>query len=97
MSRVFIAAIVMTVIPVTAQTPAAPMLPDANPEWYQRRDTWQETVRLSREAIAQHLAARPTRVGAIAQDAGTGHVAKARMKPLLHAIFVHALFVGVGG
>ena len=59
MSRVFIAAIVMTVIPVTAQTPAAPMLPDTNPEWYQRRDTWQETVRLSREAIARHLAATP--------------------------------------
>ena len=37
--------------PVTATA----KLPKDNPEWYVRKDTWQETMRVSREALAKHL------------------------------------------
>ncbi|MCB1126028.1 MAG: hypothetical protein KDM81_06005, partial [Verrucomicrobiae bacterium] len=33
---------------------AAVEVPGDRPEWYQRGDTWQETVRLSREALVRH-------------------------------------------
>ncbi len=34
-------------------TQAAPRLPKTNPDWYARQQTWQETIRLSRESLAK--------------------------------------------
>ncbi len=36
-----------------------PQLPATDPAWYLRQDTWQETVRQSREALARYLKANP--------------------------------------
>jgi len=33
--------------------------PNTDPQWYSRQSTWQETVRVSREALAKHLAKTP--------------------------------------
>jgi hypothetical protein len=49
----------MTMLVATAYTSAAPRLPKTNPEWYVRQDTWHETLRLSREALFEHLKKTP--------------------------------------
>ena len=35
---------------------AAPKAPDGDPEWYLRKESWQDTMRVSREALVRHLA-----------------------------------------
>ncbi len=56
MSRTFVLALLMMTFLGAAFTTAAPA---ADPEWYSRQDTWQETVRLSREALARYLDKSP--------------------------------------
>ncbi len=53
MSRMLVPVFVMTLLFGAAHAPAAPKLPEKTPEWYLRRDTWQETLRQSREAMAK--------------------------------------------
>ncbi len=55
MSR-FLAAVLLSPLLLAATSAlAAPRLPKENPEWYSRQDTWQETVRVSREALVEYL------------------------------------------
>lgn len=44
----------------------------ADPQWYLRQDTWQETMRQSREALAAHLNADPDSVQLPGTPAGVG-------------------------
>jgi len=46
----------------TASALAAPKPAQTDPEWYLRQDTWQETVRQSREALARYRKANPNSV-----------------------------------
>jgi len=59
MSRLVAPAFVVSILLVPTAAPAAPRLPKTDPEWYSRQDTWQETVRLSREALVRHLDETP--------------------------------------
>jgi len=59
MSRILVSTFLMAILLGAASTAAAPRLPKTDPEWYLRQDTWQETVRLSREALARYLEKTP--------------------------------------
>ncbi len=59
MSRAFIPAFVAMMFVVAIASPTVAKLPKENPQWYHRQDTWQETLRLSREALVEHLKATP--------------------------------------
>ncbi|NQU25110.1 MAG: hypothetical protein HQ567_27810, partial [Candidatus Nealsonbacteria bacterium] len=58
MLRMFIAAFVLFLLGTTP-VPATPELPKTDPDWYLRQATWQETLRLSREALVLHVKASP--------------------------------------
>jgi len=72
MARFVFPAFVMTVLIGVAPALAAPKPPKTNPEWYVRQDTWQETVRLSREAAARHVKATPRVVVPVVPGAPKG-------------------------
>jgi len=59
MARFVSSAFVATILLVPIAAPAARRLPKNDPEWYSRQSTWQETVRVSREALVQHLDKTP--------------------------------------
>ncbi len=59
MSRILIPTFVMTMLLGAAVTPAATQSAETDPQWYLRQDTWQETLRLSREALAGQVEAGP--------------------------------------
>jgi len=59
MSRAFVPTLVTTMLIGTVAALAAPKVPGADPAWYSRQDTWQETVRQSREAIIRHIDKSP--------------------------------------
>ena len=58
MIRISKATWTLTVVIGAAILPAsaAPKAPDGDPGWYLRQDTWQDTMRVSREALVRHLA-----------------------------------------
>ena len=55
MPRILAAVLLFPVLLAVTSAQAAPRLPKENPEWYSRQDTWQETVRVSREALVEYL------------------------------------------
>jgi len=55
MSRVLAFVLPFPVLLAVTLAQAAPRLPKENPEWYSRQDTWQETLRVSREALVEYL------------------------------------------
>ena len=72
MSRTLLSVVMMTAsMLLSAFALAAP----DDPEWYLRQDSWQETVRQSREALARYLKAR------FRLDAA-GHSAGCNVQPL---------------
>ena len=56
MSRFLLPAFAAAMLLAPIAAPAAPRPPKTNPQWYSRQDTWQETLRLSREALVRRLA-----------------------------------------
>ena len=55
MPRIFAAVLLFPVLLAITSAQAAPRLPKENPEWYSRQETWQETLRVSREALVEYL------------------------------------------
>jgi len=58
-SRIFLPAFVTTMALGAVSTPATAEPSRTDPAWYLRQDTWQETVRLSREALARYVEQTP--------------------------------------
>jgi len=62
MSRTLLSAMMTAALLFAASALGAPKLPQADPQWYLRQDTWQETVRQSREALARYRESNPDSV-----------------------------------
>ena len=62
MSRTLLSALIWATLLFAGSALAAAELPKTDPQWYFRRDSWQETVRQSREALDRYRAANPDSV-----------------------------------
>ncbi|MBL7043590.1 MAG: SUMF1/EgtB/PvdO family nonheme iron enzyme [Pirellulaceae bacterium] len=62
MPRMLLSVLMTMALLFAASALAAPKPAQTDPEWYLRQDTWQETVRQSREALARYRKANPDSV-----------------------------------
>ena len=59
MSRTLLSLLMSATLLFAASALAAPKAPPTDRPWYRRQDTWQETVRQSREALVRHRKVHP--------------------------------------